>query len=303
MELPPHPVHARPDAGRRDRLLDLRPARRRLRVPRRADLHEPPPRRRDQPRPAEDPGGAARGDAGAAGDDRGRSPARSARPFLVLATQNPIEYEGTYPLPEAQLDRFLLRIGVGYPSREDEWGVLAGRDRATRGRGRARPRRRRADADRDAAGDRERARGGEHRLLHRRRRRGDPDEPERPGRREPARLARGDEARALQGGARRARLRHARGREVSRRARPRAPAHAPPRALGAARPGRGHRRRAAGDRAHAARRGRLPDESPNGDDFSLSPIPLSAARPARSWARTPASPPSLCWPPSSSGSR
>ena len=37
-------------------------------------------------------------------------------PFLVLATQNPIEYEGTYPLPEAQLDRFLLRIGVGYPS-------------------------------------------------------------------------------------------------------------------------------------------------------------------------------------------
>ena len=43
------------------------------------------------------------------------------RPFLVLATQNPIEYEGTYPLPEAQLDRFLLRIGVGYPAREHEW--------------------------------------------------------------------------------------------------------------------------------------------------------------------------------------
>jgi len=45
-------------------------------------------------------------------------------PFLVLATQNPIEYEGTYPLPEAQLDRFLLRIGVGYPSRDEEWDVL-----------------------------------------------------------------------------------------------------------------------------------------------------------------------------------
>ena len=45
-------------------------------------------------------------------------------PFLVLATQNPIEYEGTYPLPEAQLDRFLLRIGVGYPAREEEWDVL-----------------------------------------------------------------------------------------------------------------------------------------------------------------------------------
>src|SRR5947209_16725689 len=48
-------------------------------------------------------------------------------PFIVLATQNPIEYEGTYPLPEAQLDRFLLRMSVGYPSREDEWQVLANR--------------------------------------------------------------------------------------------------------------------------------------------------------------------------------
>src|SRR4051812_14916430 len=52
-------------------------------------------------------------------------------PFLVLATQNPIEYEGTYPLPEAQLDRFLLRMSVGYPSREDEWLVLS--NRAERG--------------------------------------------------------------------------------------------------------------------------------------------------------------------------
>ena len=46
------------------------------------------------------------------------------RPFLVIATQNPIEYEGTYPLPEAQLDRFLVRVGVGYPSRDDEWAML-----------------------------------------------------------------------------------------------------------------------------------------------------------------------------------
>jgi MoxR-like ATPase len=45
-------------------------------------------------------------------------------PFTVLATQNPIEYEGTYPLPEAQLDRFLLRMGVGYPTPEQEWDVL-----------------------------------------------------------------------------------------------------------------------------------------------------------------------------------
>jgi MoxR-like ATPase len=47
-----------------------------------------------------------------------------APPFLVLATQNPIEYEGTYPLPEAQLDRFLLRIGFGYPSPDEEWELL-----------------------------------------------------------------------------------------------------------------------------------------------------------------------------------
>ena len=43
-----------------------------------------------------------------------------ARPFLVLATQNPIEYEGTFPLPEAQLDRFMMRINLGYPSPKDE---------------------------------------------------------------------------------------------------------------------------------------------------------------------------------------
>ena len=49
------------------------------------------------------------------------------RPFLVLATQNPIEYEGTYPLPEAQLDRFLLRIRVGYPDRTAELELLARR--------------------------------------------------------------------------------------------------------------------------------------------------------------------------------
>jgi MoxR-like ATPase len=52
---------------------------------------------------------------------------RFAPPFLVVATQNPIEYEGTYPLPEAQLDRFLLRTAFGYPEREDEIDVLARR--------------------------------------------------------------------------------------------------------------------------------------------------------------------------------
>jgi MoxR-like ATPase len=46
------------------------------------------------------------------------------KPFLVLATQNPIEYEGTFPLPEAQLDRFLLRLSLGYPELEDEARIL-----------------------------------------------------------------------------------------------------------------------------------------------------------------------------------
>ena len=54
-----------------------------------------------------------------------------ARPFIVVATQNPIEYEGTYPLPEAQLDRFMVQLVLGYPGAEDEADMLAahgGRD-------------------------------------------------------------------------------------------------------------------------------------------------------------------------------
>jgi MoxR-like ATPase len=46
------------------------------------------------------------------------------RPFLVLATQNPIELEGTFPLPEAQVDRFLMRVSLGYPSKQDENAIL-----------------------------------------------------------------------------------------------------------------------------------------------------------------------------------
>jgi len=49
-------------------------------------------------------------------------------PFMVVATQNPIEYEGTYPLPEAQLDRFLLRVKIGYPSADNEKEIIRGRD-------------------------------------------------------------------------------------------------------------------------------------------------------------------------------
>ena len=112
----PRAVHPRPAAGRPDRLVHLRPARRRVRLPRRAAVHRAAARRRDQPDAAQDPVGAARGDAGAA-----RSPSRARRspleaPFHVLATANPVEYEGTYPLPEAQLDRFLMRVAFGYPT-------------------------------------------------------------------------------------------------------------------------------------------------------------------------------------------
>jgi MoxR-like ATPase len=48
------------------------------------------------------------------------------RPFMVMATQNPLEYEGTHPLPESQLDRFLLRIRIGYPVADDEKAILRG---------------------------------------------------------------------------------------------------------------------------------------------------------------------------------
>jgi MoxR-like ATPase len=55
-----------------------------------------------------------------------------ARPFLVLATQNPIEYEGTYPLPEAQVDRFMVRLSLGYPDARGEAGMLAAHESGDR---------------------------------------------------------------------------------------------------------------------------------------------------------------------------
>jgi MoxR-like ATPase len=59
-------------------------------------------------------------------------PHRLPEPFLVLATQNPVEYEGTYPLPEAQLDRFLFKLELGYPDEAAERGILALRHRGVR---------------------------------------------------------------------------------------------------------------------------------------------------------------------------
>jgi MoxR-like ATPase len=55
-----------------------------------------------------------------------------ARPFLVLATQNPVEFEGTYPLPEAQVDRFMVRVSLGYPSQRSEVAMLADHEHGDR---------------------------------------------------------------------------------------------------------------------------------------------------------------------------
>ena len=169
-----------------------------------------------------------------------------ARPFLVLATQNPIEYEGTYPLPEAQLDRFLLRVGFGYPSKSDEWEVLS-----------RRLERREDEIELEPVIDGrtllelqaaiEQVHVGEAvgayivELVV-----GDADQQRDRGRRQPARQPRRAQARTLQGCAFGPRLRHAGRREGRRRAGTRAPADAQARVVGAA--GRRRRRRPRGAR-------------------------------------------------------
>ena len=152
-----HPVHARPDAVRTS------PARRSSTsatptsssAPARSSPTSSSPTRSTAPRRRRRPRCSRRCRSG-----RSRSRATThplEPPFLVLATQNPIEYEGTYPLPEAQLDRFMLRIGVGYPEREDEWEMLERRlERERRTRSSSTPVVDRDDAARDAA----RARAG-----------------------------------------------------------------------------------------------------------------------------------------------
>ena len=147
------------------------------------------------------------------------------RPFMVIATQNPVELEGTYPLPEAQLDRFLLRLRIGYPDRDAEIAILDARGRSIRSiptsssrspiaetvarvdpRARAHPRLARA------AG------------LHRRSRRGDASSPRSHARREPARRARVAARVARARGEHRPRVRRGRRREGARAGRARAPA-------------------------------------------------------------------------------
>ena len=96
----------------------------RVRVQARPDLRQHRARRRDQPRLAEDAVGAARGDGGGHAVSNDAIVYPMPRPFMVIATQNPIDMEGTYVLPEAQLDRFLMKLTVGYPSAEAEAAVL-----------------------------------------------------------------------------------------------------------------------------------------------------------------------------------
>ena len=80
--------------------------------------------RRNQPHAAQDAGRAARSDAGRQVTVAGHDLSAAADPFFVLATQNPIEMEGTYPLPEAQLDRFMFNIVIDYLPEDDEIQVV-----------------------------------------------------------------------------------------------------------------------------------------------------------------------------------
>jgi MoxR-like ATPase len=119
---------------------------------------------------------------------------RLPQPFVVLATDNPIEYEGTYELPEAQLDRFLMRLRLGYLTSDDEATMLQPADRQTAGSGGAPAGDERSRGHRHAGvarAGRDRARSGglrgRHRAGHARER---PD----PGRRQSARRPRPDPA-------------------------------------------------------------------------------------------------------------
>ena len=122
--LPADPVHARHAAGRHRRHAGLQPAARdasRRRGDRSSRTSSSPTRSTARP-----PRCRARCSRRCR-SGRSRSatrPMRCPSPFLVMATQNPIEQEGTYPLPEAQLDRFLLKVNVGYPTPDEELRIL-----------------------------------------------------------------------------------------------------------------------------------------------------------------------------------
>ena len=224
-------VHARPDARGRDRVVDLQPAALRFRVPAGPDLRQHPAQRRDQPCAAEDPGRAARGDAGAAGDDRGRHP--EARAAVHRARD---------PEPDRVRGHISAARGAARPlhAPDRRWlpvararvGDARAADRAGRGRGRALPGGQPGERARDAARNRAGARRRVARLLHRRPDRGDADRPRGAGRCEPARVARAAQAVALPRRTGRARLRDARRRQGGCGARARAPALAAGRSSG-----------------------------------------------------------------------
>ena len=113
----PGAVHPRPDAGRHPRHQHLRGRRRLLPPAARAGVHRRPDGRRDQPHAAQDPGGPARGDAGAAGDDRRRAAPPAAPTSSSSPPRTRSSSRGPIPLPEAQLDRFLVqdRDGPAFP--------------------------------------------------------------------------------------------------------------------------------------------------------------------------------------------
>ncbi len=134
-------------------------------------------------------------------------------PFSVVATANPIEYEGTYPLPEAQLDRFLMRVGFGYPSSEEEYAVLARRiERRQEETGAGRRHRCRGRAAAPGV-CRDRADRPERRPLLRRPGLRHAQAQPRPGRRLPAGLTGPRAGRAGDGRHQRPGLRRARGRQ------------------------------------------------------------------------------------------
>jgi hypothetical protein len=138
-------------------------------------------------------------------------------PFIVIATQNPVEHEGTYPLPEAQLDRFMMRIAIGYPSTDVEAEILATHGGRLHARGHL-PRDRRARRGRDDPPEPAGARRSGGSPLHRRHRGRVAEAPGRVPRREPAGVDHAPARRTRVRGRRGARLRHPRRREDAREA-------------------------------------------------------------------------------------
>ena len=116
-------------AGRHSRRLGFPSRQRPLRVPQRAGVLAARARGRDQPRHAKSAKRSARSDGGTPGDGRRHDVRAARRRFFVIATRNPAHQIGTFPLPESQLDRFLMQIELGYPAPSEERQLLANGER------------------------------------------------------------------------------------------------------------------------------------------------------------------------------